>query len=192
MSTSTTTTGADIVSNLSNLLPTGTFLAFQTLAPLFTNNGNCARDEKVMTSLLICIFEFICFILNFTDSITTASGKVYYGFVTSRRLFNPQFPTSGLPDLDGMFYNDGTGKFVPNMFDVINGILNIVIFSALSLLTSPITSCFYPHVSPTLIKTIPLLVGIVVGFYFAFAPHATDMELGSLSSAGRRGLSVRR
>lgn len=187
MSTSTTHTGADAVSNLSNLLPTGTFLAFQTLAPLFTNDGDCAGVEKIMTGLLIGMFEFICFFSNFTDSITTSSGKVYYGVVTSKGLFNPQFQDSGLQEVEGMVYKDSTGRYLLNIFDLVNGILNVVTFSALSLLTAPITTCFYPGISSTIIKTVPILVGMVVGMYFAFAPHSRQ-GIGFALNTGKVGL----
>jgi hypothetical protein len=46
---------SDLLTQLSNVLPTGTFLAFQVLAPLATNNGDCSVTEKVHR---IVEFEF--------------------------------------------------------------------------------------------------------------------------------------
>nr|PNR42847.1 hypothetical protein PHYPA_017678 [Physcomitrium patens] len=39
----------DTTTKLSYLLPTGTFLTFQVIAPLATNNGKCGVTEVVMT-----------------------------------------------------------------------------------------------------------------------------------------------
>ncbi|KAL3692026.1 hypothetical protein R1sor_005677 [Riccia sorocarpa] len=162
----------DVVTKLSNLLPTGTFLTFQALAPLFTNNGECKSTERIMTGILLFVFAVICWVLNFTDSVTTPNGAVYYGIVTSKGLFSPQFKGSNIPGVgtDGYFYDDADHKYRVNIFDYINGVLDIIVLGVLTMLTAPITTCFYPKLSNTIVKTIPVLVAILVGVYFAFAP----------------------
>ncbi|KAL2622010.1 hypothetical protein R1flu_002215 [Riccia fluitans] len=165
----------DVVTKLSNLLPTGTFLAFQALAPLFTNNGECGKTEKIMSGILLFTFAFICCVLNFTDSVTTTSGVMYYGLVTTKGLFNPQFKGisiigDGVKEND-YFYDDAARKYRANVFDYINGVLDIVVFGVLSMLTPPITTCYYPSISNTIVKTVPILVAIFVGSYFAIAPQ---------------------
>ncbi|KAL3692503.1 hypothetical protein R1sor_006154 [Riccia sorocarpa] len=171
---------SSVMSNLANLLPTGSYLAFQTLAPLFTNNGHCAETERIMTAILILIFAVLVFILSFTDSITTEGGKVYYGIVTCRGLFNPHFGgislTHPIPGLDSYFYtgDPGSTKYILNGFDIINGILVVITFSSLSMLSGSIADCYYPNIPPTIVKCAPILVALVVGMYFAFAPPARN------------------
>ncbi|BBN14014.1 hypothetical protein MPTK1_6g08200 [Marchantia polymorpha subsp. ruderalis] len=169
---------SNVVSNLANLLPTGSYLAFQTMAPLFTNNGECGSTEKIMTAILLLIFAIICWTLSFTDSINTEGGQVYYGLVTHRGLFNPQFASANtkLEGLDGYFYRGGSdpNKYIVNTFDMINGFLVVITFASLSMLTAPITTCYYPTIPNTVAKCAPILVALVVGMYFAFAPPARN------------------
>ncbi|KAL2621205.1 hypothetical protein R1flu_001410 [Riccia fluitans] len=171
---------SSVMNNLANLLPTGSYLAFQTLAPLFTNNGKCGETERIMTGILILVFAVLVFVVSFTDSITTEGGKVYYGIVTSRGLFNPHFgnmsSTNPIPGLDGYFYtgDPGSTKYILNTFDVINGFLVVITFSSLTMLTAPITDCYYPEIPNTTIKCAPILVALIVGMYFAFAPPARN------------------
>ncbi|KAG6542044.1 hypothetical protein Mapa_016554 [Marchantia paleacea] len=160
--------GADTISKLSNLLPTGTFLAFQAMAPLFTNNGECGYTEKVMTGVLLLVFAIICWVLNFTDSITLANGSVHYGIVTKSGLYNPQFKDSNIEGVTGYFYRDD--RFIVNGFDFVNGLCDLIALGALTLLTPPISTCYYPNISSTIVKTVPILVAVVVGMYFTFAP----------------------
>ncbi|KAH9556849.1 hypothetical protein CY35_07G052500 [Sphagnum magellanicum] len=82
---------ADILTHLSNVLPTGTFLVFQVLAPLATNNGDCHNTEKVVTSAALVILSALCFFTCYTDSYKTDHGTLYYGLVTSRGLWNLNF-----------------------------------------------------------------------------------------------------
>ncbi|KAG6543010.1 hypothetical protein Mapa_015506 [Marchantia paleacea] len=169
---------SNVMSNLANLLPTGSYLAFQTMAPLFTNNGECGSTEKIMTGLLLLVFVVICWTLSFTDSITTEGGKIYYGLVTYRGLFNPQFASSNtkIEGLDGYFYTGGSDptKYILTTFDLINGFLVVITFGSLSMLTAPITTCYYPTIPSTIAKCAPILVALIVGMYFAFAPPARN------------------
>ncbi|KAL3692048.1 hypothetical protein R1sor_005699 [Riccia sorocarpa] len=165
--------GVDVITKLSNLLPTGTFLTFQALAPLFTNNGECGNVEKVMTAVLLFTFAFICCGLNFTDSVTTTDGLVYYGLVTTKGLFNPNFRGICLVDNvreDDYYYDDADKKYRLSIFDFVNGVLNVIVFGVLSMLTPPVTTCYYPGISNTIVKTVPILAAIFVGSYFTLAP----------------------
>ncbi|KAJ7246849.1 hypothetical protein O6H91_12G099900 [Diphasiastrum complanatum] len=170
----TSTSSSEILTNLSTLLPTGTFLTFQTLAPLFTNNGVCGTIEKTMTGLLVLTFSIICYVLSFTDSITSQSGHVYYGIVTTKGLYNPQFTTANMPYTQGAFYTGPTGttQFFLKGSDFVNAFLTVICFCTLSLLTSPVTDCFYSKIPNTVSKSVPILVALLVGLYFAFAPPA--------------------
>lgn len=59
----------NIVGNITKLLPANTFLMFQTLAPLSTNDGNCHRPEIIMTSIMLIILASTCMLVCFTDTI---------------------------------------------------------------------------------------------------------------------------
>ncbi|CAM6111298.1 unnamed protein product [Calypogeia fissa] len=170
-----TRSSTDIMTNLSHLLPTGTFLAFQSLAPLFTNNGDCKTPERIVTGILLLFFFVGCFGLSFIDSVTTDTGKVFYGIVTPKGLYNEQFKKAPIPgDLiaDDSFFTGGddSDDYKLKFSDFTNGVLNIVAFGALSLLTPPITTCYYPNVPTTVVKTAPILAAFVVGVLFAGFP----------------------
>lgn len=59
----------NIVGNITKLLPANTFLMFQTLAPLATNDGKCGQTEIVMTSVMLLILASTCMLVCFTDTI---------------------------------------------------------------------------------------------------------------------------
>ncbi len=83
---------SDLLTQLSNVLPTGTFLVFQVLAPLATNNGDCSVTEKVVTSITLFVLSSLCCVTCFTDSYKVENGVLYYGLVTGIRIST--LPTS--------------------------------------------------------------------------------------------------
>jgi hypothetical protein len=50
----------DALAKLSNVLPTGTFLVFQVLAPSATNNENYRVTEKVVTNIILFVLSALC------------------------------------------------------------------------------------------------------------------------------------
>lgn len=142
--------------------------------------------EKIMTGMLLGTFVVLVFVLNFVDSVTTESGKIYYGIVTSKGLYNPQFAKSNIPgDLrkgDSYFTGADETMYKVNLFDFINGMLDVIAFATLSLLAAPITTCFYPNIPDTVMKTAPILVSLLVGAFFVFAPpgrHGVGFEMSA-------------
>jgi hypothetical protein len=101
----------DILTQLSNLLPTGTFMLFQALATLTTNNGDCGHTDKVVTAVMLVILGAICAFSCFTDSYKAENGVVYYGVVTTTGLWNPCFVGSGLANVSGAFYIGDNAKY---------------------------------------------------------------------------------
>ncbi|KAH0449384.1 hypothetical protein IEQ34_020076 [Dendrobium chrysotoxum] len=150
--------------NLAKLLPTGTLLTFQVLAPLFTNAGNCYPINRIMTSCLVFLCALSCFILSFTDSFRDASGIVRYGFATFK----------------GMWVIDGTAQLPVNeaeqykikFIDFVHGFMSVLVFAAVALLDRNFVSCFYPVLSEEmeqLIASLPVAMGVVgSGFFVAF------------------------
>ncbi|KAJ7567711.1 hypothetical protein O6H91_01G003000 [Diphasiastrum complanatum] len=164
------TTSSQLSNNLANLLPTGTFMAFQTLAPIFTDNGVCGVIEQSMTATLVLIFSLLCFLLSFTDSLTTKNGHIYHGIVTTKGLYNPQFKL--LLSADSNFYvgPEGSSRYFVRTSDFVNASLSVVCFCTISLLTPPLTNCLYPGVPNTITRTMPVIVGLLVAIVFGFSP----------------------
>ncbi|CAN7075945.1 unnamed protein product [Brassica oleracea var. botrytis] len=73
--------------NLSNLLPTGTLLAFQLLTPVFTSNGVCDHATHLLTAAFLFLLATSCFVSSFTDSVKAEDGTIYYGFVTRKGMW---------------------------------------------------------------------------------------------------------
>lgn len=73
----TTKSTKDYLTQLANILPTGTYLSFQVIAPLATNNAHCGVTEKIVTGVLLGLFAVIIAVSTFTDSVKIPStGKV--------------------------------------------------------------------------------------------------------------------
>ncbi|KAJ7537151.1 hypothetical protein O6H91_12G100200 [Diphasiastrum complanatum] len=79
-----------------------------------------------------------------------------------------------MPYSQGAFYTGppGTTQFFLNGLDFVNAFLTVTSFCTLSLLTSPVIDCFYSNIPRALSKTVPILVALIVGLYFSFAPPA--------------------
>lgn len=56
------------IGNITKLLPANTFLMFQTLAPLATNQGNCGQSEYIMTTVMLLVLGCACGLVCFTDT----------------------------------------------------------------------------------------------------------------------------
>lgn len=162
----------DILTQLANILPTSTYMAFQVIAPLATNNGHCGLTEKVVTGILLVVFAIIIMFSCFTDSVKIGD-KVYYGIVTSKGLWNWSF-SGVISGADTNFYTGGSTKYKVRAWDFINAFVSLIAFAALTLLADPIASCFFPRLSSTVYKAVPLIVGVVVAFIVSFAPTARN------------------
>ncbi|PKA59090.1 hypothetical protein AXF42_Ash001183 [Apostasia shenzhenica] len=150
--------------NLAKLLPTGTVLAFQVLAPLFTHNGDCLSTNRAMTAALVLVCASACFILSFTDSFRDAAGKVRYGFATPK----------------GMWVIDGTSQMPPEeaaayrlrLVDFAHAFMSVMVYAAVALLDRDLVSCYCPLPSKELqqvFEILPVVMGIIgSGFFVAF------------------------
>jgi hypothetical protein len=163
--------GGDVMGKLSNVLPTGTFLAFQALAPLATNNGDCGVTEKVLTGISLGVLGALCFISCFTDSYRDANRVLHPGFVTSRGLWNPTFKDQAFAAAHNDGYYPGpndTNQYRREYWDFVNAGVSVAAFATLTLLTAPVTTCFYPHITGSVLKTVPLLVTLMISAIYAF------------------------
>uniref|UniRef100_M8B2A2 Uncharacterized protein n=1 Tax=Aegilops tauschii TaxID=37682 RepID=M8B2A2_AEGTA len=57
------------IANLAQLLPTGTVLTYQALAPSFTNYGKCETSNQWLTTTLVAVLASACLFFSFTDSV---------------------------------------------------------------------------------------------------------------------------
>jgi ABC-type multidrug transport system fused ATPase/permease subunit len=171
MADKTPKTTADILTHLSNVLPTGTFLVFQVLAPLATNNGDCHKTEKVVTGAALVILSALCFFTCYTDSYKTEHGALYYGLVTRRGLWNPNFKYVQIAS-SGFLLDSPDEKYKWRFTDFVNAAVSVATLLTLSLLTTPVTTCFYPNLPGSVQKTVPVLVGLVVSVVCAFGTNS--------------------
>lgn len=165
-------------SNLSNLLPTGTVLIFQTLSPVLTHRGQCNTEtNKIMTVCLLMFCSLSCFLLSFTDSIRDEKGKVRHGVAT----------------LNGIWVMDGSVKlsveearnYKLSVVDLFHACGSILVFGAISLFDQSIVSCLAPNPSEEdkkLLEALPIWIGVMCSVLFFIFPtqrHGIGFPLSS-------------
>lgn len=160
----------DTLTNLLALLPTGTYLAFATIVPIITNNGNCNLAEKIVAGVFVFVFAFLCTFTTFTDSLAAGDGRVWYGVVTKTGLWNPFFASSDLLNVTGWTFTGGGTKYTLKLADFYIAILSLISFLSLTLLSTDLQACYYSGINPTVVKSIPLPVNFLVGIALSFAP----------------------
>ncbi|CAM6108631.1 unnamed protein product [Calypogeia fissa] len=170
--TSLSITQPDALTNLLTLLPTGTYLAFSTIVPIMTNNGDCSEAEEIITGVFLFLFTFLCAFSSFTDSYSAPNGSVYYGVVTTTGLWNPFFANSTLTPVSGWTYTGGGTTYHLKLSDFYVSTLAVISFLSLTLLSSDLATCYYPDIDQTALKAIPLPLNVFVGIFLAFAPSS--------------------
>uniref|UniRef100_A0ACD5VZ83 Uncharacterized protein n=1 Tax=Avena sativa TaxID=4498 RepID=A0ACD5VZ83_AVESA len=122
--------------HLAKLLPSGTVLAFQLLAPTLAKQGHCGDMNQVMTGGLVILCALSCFVLSFTDSFRDEKGKVRYGFAT----------LMGLWVIDGGTTLDphAAVEYKIKLLDFVHATVSAMIFVAIALFDQNVVSCFYP------------------------------------------------
>ncbi|XP_015060040.1 protein DMP7-like [Solanum pennellii] len=149
---------------LSNLLPSGSVLAFQILSPVITHEGQChSTISHSMTLILLGICAISCFFLCFTDSFRDERGKVRYGLATFR----------GLWIIDGSSPPEDVEKYKLKFIDFFHAFLSILVFCAVAAFDQNVMKCLYP--SPSLdaqeiLAILPMVVGVICTFLFVVFP----------------------
>ncbi|KAL3687424.1 hypothetical protein R1sor_013733 [Riccia sorocarpa] len=150
-------------SNLANLLPTGTFLAFTAIGPIVTDNGTCDDPfEYNLTLVTTIFFALFCFLTCFTDSYQAADGEVYYGIVTFKGLWTPQLPV--------ILHPGDKEEYKVTVIDVIHAVLSVAVFVACSLMTPNIRGCLYANLKDNIVRIVPAFVGFFVSAVFIALP----------------------
>lgn len=151
--------------HLANLLPTGTVMAFQLLAPVFTNQGECDPVSRTMTSVLIALCGLSSILLSFTDSFKDNEGKIYYGFATFNGLWVLDGPATLPPQL--------AAKYRLRFVDFIHAFMSVLVFAAIALFDKNTVQCFYPTPSKEtreILTALPVGIGVICSMMFVAFP----------------------
>ncbi|KAI4333917.1 hypothetical protein L6164_018668 [Bauhinia variegata] len=152
--------------HLSNLLPTGTVLAFQILSPVLTHQGQChTTTSQAMTLALLILSSLSCFLLCFTDSFRDERGKVRYGVASP----------SGLWVMDGSaeLPAEEAAKYRLRLADFFHAFTSVLIFGAVALFDKNVVSCFDPKPSEEvkdLLMAVPVGMAILCSLLFVAFP----------------------
>ncbi|XP_065854651.1 protein DMP10 [Euphorbia lathyris] len=165
---------ATAASNLANLLPTGTVLAFEALIPSFSNNGDCFLSNKYLTLSVIISCSLACFFSSFTDSFVGKDDKIYYGIATTKGLY--VFNDCDCGDGNGEEELDENKKdnFKICLIDFVHAFGSLIVFLVFALSSSDVQHCFFSNDgSPNekqLIMNLPLGAGLLSTFLFVVFP----------------------
>lgn len=151
--------------HLANLLPTGTVLAFQLLAPIFSNQGNCDPVSRSMTAGLLALCSLSCFLMSFTDSFRDKNGNVFYGFASIRGLW--------IIDGSATISPEFAAKYRIRFVDFVHAFMSILIFAAVALFDQNVVNCFYPLPSQEaqeVLTSLPVGIGVICSMLFIVFP----------------------
>ncbi|KAF7092434.1 hypothetical protein CFC21_094922 [Triticum aestivum] len=157
-------------SNLARLLPTGTTTAFQTLAPSFTNHGECLSVNRYFTWALILFLGVLCALLSFTDSVTDRHGHTRYGFVHPWG-FTPF--NSDDPDGGGAIPIGESRRRRMRWRDWLHSVFRFIVFISLAFCDSGVQKCLVPRESRQwreFLVNMPLASGFLASFVFMIFP----------------------
>jgi len=152
--------------NLANLLPTGTLLAFNLLAPTFTNHGACDATTALLTRGLLAVLALSCVLASFTDSLRGPDGRVYYGVATLRGLWLVDYPPGAPPPGD-------TARYRLALVDFLHAALSVAVFGVVAARDKNVVRCFYPappRETEEVLDILPLGVGVLCSLLFVAFP----------------------
>ncbi|XP_050384041.1 protein DMP10-like [Argentina anserina] len=158
-------------SNLANLLPTGTVLAFETLIPSLSGDGECHTANKGFSISVIIICALICFFSTFTDSfVDSTDGKLYYGIITRKgmHILNPG--EKEITDDE----KKRLEKYRIKPKDYLHAFVSLSLFMIFALTDLNVKNCFFPDAPEDLnqitIHHLPLAAGVFASFIFTVFP----------------------
>ncbi|OEL15383.1 hypothetical protein BAE44_0023601 [Dichanthelium oligosanthes] len=152
--------------NLANLLPTGTLLAFNLLAPTFTNHGACDATTALLTRGLLAVLALSCVLASFTDSLKGTDGRVYYGVATPRGLWLVDYPPGAPPPAD-------TSRYRLAFIDFLHAALSLAVFGVVAARDKNVVRCFCPapaKETEEVLDILPLGVGVLCSLLFVAFP----------------------
>ncbi|KAG0479769.1 hypothetical protein HPP92_010627 [Vanilla planifolia] len=158
--------------NLAQLLPSGTFLAFQALAPSFTNKGHCYTSNQCLTAalLLSCVVSTAFF--TFTDSLVGRDGRLYYGMATADGICLFNFD-GGEEERSKVFGEDVLRRRRRRWVDWLHAFLGVLVFLALAFSDADTQSCLFSGAAADakeLLVNLPLGAGVFASIVFMIFP----------------------
>ncbi|CAM0884063.1 unnamed protein product [Alopecurus aequalis] len=157
-------------SNLAQLLPTGTVLAYQALSPSFTNHGKCETSNLCVTAGLVIVLTASCLFFSFTDSILGADQKLYYGVATWRGFNVFNFSSDEEKE---QWSADEFKVLRLRPIDFIHSFFTAVVFLAVAFSDVGLQNCFFPDTGKNteeLLKNLPLGMAVLSSFVFIVFP----------------------
>ena len=155
--------------NLANLLPTGTVLAFQLLAPAFTNHGACDATTALLTRILLAVLALSCLLASFTDSLRAPDGRVYYGVATPRGLWLLDYPPG-----PGAAPPPDTSRYRLAPIDAVHAALSVAVFGVVAARDKNVVRCFCgpapARETEEVLDIVPLGVGVLCSLLFVAFP----------------------
>ena len=146
---------------LNVLLPTATILTFAIFAPLISDDGKCARVNRVLTAAFILLCATSCVFFTLTDSFRSATGRLRYGVAT---------PTGIRTFCHGRKAPREPERYRLRWSDLFHTALSLVAFMTFAASHHDIVRCYYPGVPRKVVNTVPLVVGFVVSLLFVLFP----------------------
>ncbi|KAL6856962.1 hypothetical protein ACP4OV_018344 [Aristida adscensionis] len=158
--------------SLANLLPTGTLLAFNLLAPTFTNHGACDGGDggaaSLLTGGLLAVLALSCALACFTDSLRGPDGRVYYGVATPRGLWLLDYPPGAPPPPAA-----GAARYRLAPVDFVHAALSVAVFGVVAARDRNVVRCFWPapaRATAEALDVLPLGVGVLCSLLFVAFP----------------------
>jgi FtsH-binding integral membrane protein len=158
------------VANLAQLLPTGTVLAYQALAPSFTNHGKCETSNQWLTVALVLVLTASCLFFAFTDSVLGRDQKLYYGVATLRGFNVFNFSTDEEKEAFGA---EEFTKLRIRPLDFMHAFFTAVVFLTVAFSDVGLQNCFFPDAGKNteeLLKNLPLGMAFLSSFVFLVFP----------------------
>ncbi|KAM3295448.1 hypothetical protein ACQJBY_038001 [Aegilops geniculata] len=158
-------------SDLLKLLPTGTVLAFQALAPSFSNNhGVCHAANRCLVQALVGGCAASCVLLSFTDSLVGRDGRLYYGAATFGGFYPFNF-TGTRAERDAVFKDLSRFRVTP--MDFVHAVVSALVFLAVAFADAGIQGCLFPDAGTDtreLLVNLPVAAGFLASMVFMIFP----------------------
>jgi hypothetical protein len=159
-------------SDLLKLLPTGTVLAFQALAPSFSNHGACHAANRYLVLSLIGTCAASCVLLSFTDSVVGRDGKLYHGAATFGGFYPFNFAGTR-EEREAAFRGRDLSRLRITALDFVHAFFSALVFLAVALADASIQGCLFPDAGPDvreLLVNLPLGAGFLASMVFIVFP----------------------
>ncbi|XP_065007018.1 protein DMP3-like [Musa acuminata AAA Group] len=169
--------------NLAQLLPTGTVLTFQALAPSFTRGGACYASNRCLISVLIALNAVSCVFFSITDSLVGADNRLYYGVATLRSLY--VFNYNGADEEVRRRVLGDLEEYRLRPLDYVHAAFTVLVFLTIAFGDAMVQNCLFPDAGPNareLLVNLPLGAGVVSTLVFIVFP-TTRKGIGYTNTA---------